>query len=253
MKNKDRKITNILIKKDGTKIYQYDDSDAQSKFGMIKKEDIKKAKQGDELQSNTKEKFNLLVPSFMDKYSKIRKGAQTIPLKDLGFIISYTGIGKDSIVYEAGSGSGGSGIFFANIVKKVYSFEIREDHLEITKKNVEMIGLKNVILKLKDITDSFGKNNDADLVLLDLPEPWKAIDSAISTMKVGSWLVIYSPNTTQISTFVEEAKTKKQLIYDMTKEVMVRNWDVDGRICHPSGKNTIGHSAFLAFFRKIND
>jgi tRNA A58 N-methylase Trm61 len=60
----------------------------------------------------------VLEPDIMDCYSRIKRGAQIIPLKDVGHIIAETGLNPKSRVVDAGAGSGGLCCIMANIAKE---------------------------------------------------------------------------------------------------------------------------------------
>ena len=169
--------------------------DYHTKYGFFKKEDLK-AKAGSKVISNTKKEFTVFDPYFIDLYRKIKRDAQIIPLKDIGLIVSETGINGNSKVVDAGSGSGALCCFLANISKEVVTYEIREDFIEIVKKNINYLGLKNVKIKNKNIYEGVDEKN-IDLIVLYLPEPWKAIGSAKKALKAGGFLVSYSPTIPQ--------------------------------------------------------
>ncbi len=63
----------------------------------------------------------MFSPSFIDHYKRIQRKAQIVLLKDIGLIIAETGINKNSIVVDAGAGSGALCCFLANYVKKIYT------------------------------------------------------------------------------------------------------------------------------------
>src|SRR3989338_4971435 len=113
-------IKKILITRHGKKFYAKDlESDVHTQYGFVKKEDIEKSNEGDLLKSNTEKEFFVFNPSFIDLYRKIKRDAQIIPLKDIGFIIAETGINRESKVLDAGSGSGALACFLAAIAKEV--------------------------------------------------------------------------------------------------------------------------------------
>jgi len=91
------------------------------------------------------------VDNFIDKYKKIKRGAQILTPKDIGYIITTTGINKKSVVLDAGSGSGALACFLAAIAKKVITYEIREDFIKIVKENKKKLGLKNLKIKQGDV------------------------------------------------------------------------------------------------------
>ena len=186
---------------------------------------------------------------FIDLYRKIKRDAQIIPLKDIGLVVAETGINGKSKVVDAGSGSGAVACFLANIVKDVTTYEIREDFIEIVKNNIKFLNLKNIKIRNKNIYDGISEKN-VDLVVLDLPEPWKALESAEKALKVGGFLVSYSPTITQVSDFVNALRDNNNFAYLKTSEIIERDWEVDGRKVRPRSQ-AIGHSGFLSFARRI--
>ena len=162
--------------------------DYHMQFGFLSAKELKKIKSGAELLSNTGEAFWVFPATFLDQYNRIKRDAQIIPLKDMGAIIAQIGIGKNSIVIDAGSGSGAVACFLANIAKKVVSYEIREDFHKIVQQNKKMLGQKNLTLKLRSIYDGIDEKN-VDAVILDLPEPWKALEAARKALKHGGFII----------------------------------------------------------------
>ena len=216
--------------------------------GIILKSDLQK--ENVIIRSNKDKEFFIINASFMDSYRGIKKLAQTIPLKDLGFILAECGIDKSSVVVDTGSGSGGCACFVARHVKKVYTFDINELNLEQTRKNVTYFGLKNVVVNKADSYEKLPVKN-ADLVILDLPEPWRAINSSDKALKVGGLIVIYCPQITQSQAFINELSKKGNYIQIKTVEIVERDWKVEGQIVRPRSLSNI-HSGFITVFRKIN-
>ena len=223
------------------------DSDFHTKHGFFKKADLKK--NNTKIRSNTNKEFTIFEPNFIDLYRKIKRDAQIIPLKDIGLIISETGINPKSKVIDAGSGSGALCCFLANIVKEVTTYEIREDFIEIVKKNIEYLNLKNIKIKNKDIYQGISEK-DVDLIILDLPEPWKAIEPAKKALKAGAFLVSYSPTIPQTQDFVNKINEDESWVHIKTSEILERDWEVDGRKVRPRSQQ-IGHSGFISFIRKL--
>jgi len=155
-------IDRILFTKEGRKFYIRDASkDFHSEFGFFSAADISK---GGAIKSNKGTEAYVINSSFIDEYERIRRSPQIIPLKDIAAIISATGMNKDSVVVDAGSGSGAAACFFAKIAREVYSYEIRPDFMQIASENVKLLGLKNVILKNKDVYSGIDER-DADVVV----------------------------------------------------------------------------------------
>lgn len=238
----------MLLANNGRK-FILGDQDMHTQYGFIKKEEFSK-ESGTVLRTNKDYPLFLLDASFIDLYWKMKRGPQIIPLKDVGFIIAETAVNKNSVVLDAGAGSGGLSLFLANMVKKVYTMDVRDDHLAIVKKNIEAFGLTNVKATLGSVyEDTLPKN--IDLVTLDTPEPWLALANVNSVLKPGGFIVSYSPCTPQISDFVEAVEAMKDLVYLKTVELIEREWDFQGRKIRPKSQQRINHSGFLTFVRKV--
>lgn len=230
------------------KHYVDDEKDFSCRHGTIRKKELKQAA-GSKIMIGSQE-FILLEPCFLDHYKKIKRGAQIITLKDIGSIITGTGINKNSVVVDGGSGSGALSCFLGMIAKKVISYDKEQRSLEISKNNAEALGLKNVVFKEGDIYDPANvKEKNIDVFILDVPEPWKAIKTALKILKLGGFLVVYLPNTNQVQEFVKQLP--EEFLYERTIEVIEREWVIDKQRCRPTSKD-YGHTGFLTFARKIS-
>lgn len=230
------------------KLYYIEDvsKDYHCSDGVFKSEDLKK--NFGKIKSNKGRDFYIIESSFIDSYKYIKKLAQTIPLKDLGFILAETGIGKDSIIVDAGSGSGGSACFLARYGKKVYSFDISEKNIEQARKNAHYFGIENIEFIKADIYNiKEFPFKEADVILLDIPEPWKAINTAKIAIKHGGFVVVYCPQITQAQTFINQAN---DFLIIKTVEIIERDWKIEGQIVRPKSLSNI-HSGFIVIARKI--
>lgn len=243
-------IKKILMAEDGRIFYVRNmGEDFHTQFGFVSKSALSKAAAGDVVKTNTGKEFAVFEPSFIDRYRRIKRSPQIIPLKDVAAIVAATGIGKDSVVVDAGTGSGALALSLGNIAKKVVTYEIRDDFAKIAEENVQQLGMKNIVVKQKDIYQGIDEKN-VDVITLDLPEPWKAIDAAAMALKVGGFIVSYSPTVPQVSDFLAAAAKNKNLVHLKTIEIIEREWDFNDRVIRPKSQ-PIGHSGFLTFVRKI--
>ncbi len=240
----------VLVSSAGKRLYVRNlNQDYHCQYGMVKKEDLKKIKASGSVKTNTGTELAAFKPVFIDLYRKIKRAPQIIPLKDVAAIIAETGIGKESVVVDAGSGSGALALFLANIAKKVVSYEIRDDFAAVARENISLLQLKNITIKNKDIYEGVDEKN-VDVVTLDLPEPWKALEPAAKALKTGGFVVSYSPTIPQVADFIEAAAKNKSLLHIKTMEIIQREWEFNDRIVRPKSQ-PIGHSGFLTFVRKI--
>ena len=243
-------IKKVLITKQGKKFYAKDlEQDLHTQYGFVKKDELKKAKEGDSIKSNTDKEFFIFEPSFIDLYRRIKRDAQIIPLKDVGYIIAETGINRESRILDAGAGSGALSCFLASIAKEVITYEIREDFIEIVNKNIDFLNLKNINVKKINIFDNV-EEKDIDVITLDVPEPWNAISNCSKALKPGGFIVSYSPSVPQVADFVNSIKKNESFVYLKTVEISEREWEVEERKVRPKSSG-IGHSGFLSFARKV--
>lgn len=239
----DREVTTVKEKR-----FYIDDlsRDFSTQYGVIKKADLKKT---GTVKSSQDKDFSIFDAFFIDHYKHMKRLPQIIPLKDIGFIIAKTGIGPESIVIEGGTGSGALAIMLARLCKKVYSYEIEQKHLEVAEQNIKELGIKNITLKNKSLYDKISEKN-TDLVCLDLPAPWKALDNVKKALKPGGFIVSYSPTIVQTADFVNALTEMPEFLHLSTVEVIERQWEVEKRKVRPRSKTTI-HSGFLTVGRKI--
>jgi len=225
------------------------EQDFNTAEGVIAKADLAK-RDGSIVTTNRGKEFVIHSPSFIDSYKQLKRGAQIIPLKDLGVIITETGLGKNSTLVDAGAGSGALACFLAHYAKRVFTYDIREDFIEVVRKNIAYLGLKNITVAQHDIYESIPHRN-VDVITLDLPEPWKVIPHLEKALTIGGFVVSYSPCVPQVADFVNAARKSEKLIFLKTIELIEREWDVDGRKVRPQTTG-IGHSGFLSFCRRIS-
>ncbi len=243
------KIKKVLITSDGKKFFVRDlTKDFHCQFGFVKKANLKK-KEGSTIKTNIGKQMIILKPSFIDIYRKIKRDPQIIPPKDIGLIIAETGINKNSLVVDAGAGSGALCCFLAHVVKKVVTYELREDFSKTVKQNIEFLGLKNIMLKNKDVYKGISERG-VDLITLDLPEPWKVIEHARKALKTSGFLVSYSPTIPQTNDFVNKVNNTEGLMHIKTVELIQREWEVNDRKVRPMSR-MIGHTGFLSFVRRV--
>lgn len=221
--------------------------DFQFSGGVFKKELLEK----DGFFSVGKDNFVVFNATFMDEFYHMKRKAQVITPKDIGPIITYTGINKESIIIDAGVGSGFLACYLGMIAKSVDAFDIEDSHIEVSEKNVKSLNLGNVKIEKKSIYEKeLFEENKYDVFTLDVPEPWRALETAQKVLKVGGYLVIYAPNINQIHQTVNALP--ESLLHEKTIEMIEREWSVKEKVLRPLTKD-FGHTAFLSFVRKIRE
>lgn len=222
--------------------------DVHTQYGRITAQAIQAAADGEIVTSDTGEQLVVLTPQFIDAYKRIRREAQIITFKDAGVIISTAGLGPESRVLEAGSGSGALTILLARHCKEVFSYDIKKEHLLVAQENLALFDLTNVTFRHHDIAEGI-PDNELDAIILDMPEPWKAFPHIPAALKVGGYIVTYVPSTTQLQ-HIHAAAVTQGFYHLRTVEVSERHWMVKGQAVRPTSKN-VAFTAFLSFFRYL--
>lgn len=196
-------------------------------------------------------------PTLSDYVLKMKRGAQVIYPKDIGLILMYADIGPGATVVEAGTGSGSLTLALARGVGtegRVISYEIRDDHLDQARENIsawyESSGGKpeNVELRLGDIFEGIPET-DVDRMVLDMPEPWRAVGLATESLAPGGILCCYLPTIPQVSQTVETMRRGGFSFLD-TFEGLVRTWNIEGQSVRPDHR-MVAHTGFIITGRKL--
>ncbi|MFT4244349.1 MAG: methyltransferase domain-containing protein [Candidatus Woesearchaeota archaeon] len=201
--------------------------------------------------------FTIFNASHYDYVQKMKRSAQIIIPKDLGYIASRTSMNKETILLEAGSGSGFATTFFSGICKEVVTFERVESHYECAKKNIELRGFSNVRIELNDISQVLQEQNSNlpqfTTIFLDLPEPIKVLTNISSKHLVnGGHIVCYLPSTRQVDELVEFCSHKESSYFvEEISESQIRNWRVNSKTNRPQHHKECDFTAFLVFLRYL--
>ena len=104
------------------------DKEFHSKFGIIYQDELKKL---GKIETHNGTELCVFNSSFTDDFINLKRKAQIITIKDAAAILAETGITSESIIYDSGSGSGGLSCFLAKFAKQIFSFDVREEHLDV--------------------------------------------------------------------------------------------------------------------------
>jgi tRNA (adenine57-N1/adenine58-N1)-methyltransferase len=235
----------------GKKYLINEKSEFQSDLGIIKQEDIEKSVVGDSLITHLDKEFKVIKANVNDFIDLMKRKCSILIQKDIGTVLSHTGLGSGDTVIDAGTGAGAIALNFGNIVGekgKVYSYEIREDFADIAKENIELFGLKNIEVKNKDIKEGIHEKN-VDLVFLDLTKPYDIIEECYDSLKLGGWLAIYGPYIDQIQ--ISHRIIKKTGFTNISIiETLERELEIKNNGTRPKTR-MVGHSGYLLFARKL--
>jgi len=196
--------------------------------------------------------FWVLKPSLMDKLQGLKRRAQIILTRDGAHIVLNCSIESGNRVLEAGIGSGSLTIVLANAVApdgRVISYDNREDFIEHAMKNLKVSGLDQyVTTENRDVTMGIDEK-ELDAVILDIPNPWEAVNHVWKSLKIGGYFCAYCPLISQVEKTVK-AINNQSFIEVKTTENIQREMVVSDRGTRPSF-DMLGHTGYLTFARKV--
>src|SRR5437867_6417 len=159
--------------------------------------------------------FLVMVPSIRDEIESVRREAQIIGTKDAPALLWNCDVKPGDFVLEIGAGSGALTLALAHAVGskgRVVTYDIRPEFLDRARDNVTAADLEGVVeFKIGDGRKGVVERG-ADAMILDIPDPWEAVDGAATVLRPCGHFASYSPNMEQVnrtvatlrkSTFVE--------------------------------------------------
>ncbi|MDE1770501.1 MAG: tRNA (adenine-N1)-methyltransferase [Thaumarchaeota archaeon] len=195
-----------------------------------------------------------LKPTIYDYVMKSQRSTQIVYPKDLGYIAARIGLQSGFKIVEIGTGSGSFTTFLASIVKPkghVYTYDVDENFMAIARKNIEKAGMSKFVTMTKlDIkTAKKMPQKDADVVIVDLGDPWVVVPQARKMLKGSGSFVAICPTMNQLEKLA--AALRQNDFFDIEcSEQIVRTIEArDGKTRHSF--RAIGHTTYVAFARKV--
>lgn len=220
--------------------------------GFLRHDELLGRPEGTSIESSGGATFVAVRPSLTDFVLKMPRGAQVVYPKDIATILVAADIAPGSVVLEAGTGSGALTIALVRAVGehgRVISYEAREDHQQRARANIEAFLGKvpdTLELRLGDVTVGVD-DTGIDRVVLDLPEPWRVIETAQRASRPGALFCSYVPTVPQVAQ-TAEALRGAGFIDVSTTETLVRSWRVEGMSVRPDHR-MVAHTGFITIAR----
>ena len=193
-----------------------------------------------------------LRPTLSDYILESPRVTQVIYPKDLGAILVYGDIYPGARVLEAGLGSGALTAALLRAVGptgRVVSYETRAEQVPRALSNIRAaVGeTPNHEVRSADVYEGIVDEN-LDRVVLDVPEPWRAVEHASAALAPGGILLCFLPTVLQVHRLSEELDGHPRFDLVETIEVMVRPWHVSRRSARPQHR-MVAHTGFITTAR----
>lgn len=231
-------------------------------FGMIKVQSLgaidgtrfKDLDDGDRITLVGKE-YTVFRPGVVDLMESLERGAQVITAKDAATILMHCDVKSGDTVLEVGAGSGGLTTALLHAVAplgRVHTLELKEENAQRAHRNVARAGLdKFWTYTIGDAREMDVQIDRADVLTMDMPDPWLALDNLDPHLRVGGRLCAYVPNMNQAESIVT-ALRERGYADVRAMENLQRGLEV-----HPGGVRPsfemLGHTGYLVFGRKRSD
>ena len=183
-----------------------------------------------------------------DYLKQLKRGPQVVLPKDTFIIIGFAGLNKESMIIDAGTGSGWFAVQASFFVKKVISYEKNPTFAELAKKNIEKLKIENVEIKIKDVVEEGFDEKNVDMVFLDMANSHLAVEKAIRAIKENGTVVGYLPHFEQLKVFAQECK-KCGLERIYAAEIIQRQILIREAGIRPENVGLV-HTAYLLFAKK---
>ena len=216
--------------------------------------------EGSVVKSTNGDPFLVLRPLLVDYVMSMPRGAQLIYPKDAAQIVHEGDIFPGARVLEAGAGSGALTCSLLRAVGphgRVISYEVRADHAEHARRNVETFSggvPDNWRLVLNDVAEAGADaelaDGSVDRVVLDMLAPWEVLDTVANVLVAGGVLIVYLATVTQLSKTVEALRDQQCWTEPRSWETLQRGWNVVGLAVRPQ-HNMRGHTGFLVSARRL--
>lgn len=221
-----------------------------SALGSIDGSRFKELDDGDEL-SIIGRKYTAFRPGAKELMESLERGAQIIIPKDAATILFYCDVKCGDTVLEVGAGSGGLTTALLHAVVpngRVHTLELKDENAQRVLKNIKRSGHdKYWSFQIGDAKDA-DVDMVADVLTMDMPDPWLALDNLSKNLRNGGRICIYVPNTNQVESSVLALRERNfSDVYVL--ENMQREMEVHAGGVRPSF-DMLGHTGYLIFGRK---
>ena len=220
--------------------------------GVVAHDDLIGTPWGTQLSTHLGYPVLLVRPSTDDLVRDLKRTTQIVYPKDAGYILMKMRVIPGCRVVEAGTGSGGLALVFAQAVSptgRVYSYEVRPEMQQLARRNLELLGLSGFVeFKQRDIAEGFDER-DVDALFLDLPTPWDYLKQAHAVLSSGGFLGSILPTANQVSRLIGALQDASFGLIEV-EELLLRPYKAVPARLRPMDR-MVAHTGYLIFARAL--
>ena len=221
---------------------------------IILHDDVIGQPNGTRLKSKRQRPFWAYFPTMPEFALSMARGATIIYPKDAAYLVMHADIGPGMRIVEGGAGSGALSMALLRALGPtghLTTYDIRQDALNRARKNVTcFLGVQDQHdLLLRDIYNGI-KQSPVDRIVLDVPEPWRVLDTAADVLIDGGIMAAYLPTVLQVHQHVTAARAHQEFFTTETIEVLERKWHVADNSARPMHQ-MVGHTGFICLSRRV--
>ena len=211
---------------------------------------------GSIIHSSLGHPYLVVPPGTADLIRHIKRSSQVIFPKDSAYILMRLNIKPGTRVLESGCGSGGLTLALAQAVAPsgmVYSQEIREDFIALTRRNMNKVGLAPYVTFIEgDSTQGFKVDVQVDAVFIDMPAPQTVLTQARAILKNGGFFGTLVPTTNQVQDILRGMDTMGEQAFGLieVEEIIMRGYKPVADRLRPRDR-MIAHTGYLLFARAV--
>jgi tRNA (adenine57-N1/adenine58-N1)-methyltransferase len=226
----------------------------QTHRGVIEHDALLGLPLGREIRTHLGYTFVVVEPSTFDLITLLKRTTQIMYPKDIGYTLLKLNVMPGARVVEAGTGSGGLAVALARAVGPdghLYSYEIRDDILRLARKNLEALGLADVVeFKQRDIAEGLDER-DVDALFLDVRRPWAYLEQGAEALKDSGFFGSILPTTNQVAELVRALEAVGTFAQVEVEEILVRPYKAVPTRLRPIDR-MVAHTGYLIFARKVS-
>ncbi len=218
--------------------------------GVTPHSEIIGKEEGLSVRSGTGARYVVVRPTLSDFVLAMPRGAQVVYPKDIGALLMLADVFPGARVLEAGVGSGALSIALLRAGVDLVGYEVRPDFAAKARANVDGFLGEGASYRVEERDVYAGIAEEGlDRVVLDLPEPWRAVKHAAAALHPGGILVAYLPTIGQVVQ-LREVLEASGFGLARTVEVLERSWHVKGPSVRPDHR-MVAHTGFLTAARLL--